>query len=364
MPSHIKPYSYRCPRCATLTCSLPCVKRHKKWAQCNGVRNPAAYIRISDLATPAGIDHDYNYLTSIEREFDKAEDAVESRGVILKKDERKPGQVFYKGEVNLKAGLERACVLVTKAPKGMSRAKTNLTAWSKTLKRLIWTVEWCFADGSKELGQCREDTSIQSHYEALARSKASRPAKRKGGYTNRGTKKKSRQTEQQQSTSCQAGSADENASPRVEENFDNVSIKQEQTESTSVARDVTHFDESSLASQSSAPLSFYLHTPSLPSAKKVVAPLVPEDTLSSCLKDRLVLEYPTIYIFDLVIGHPLPEGFMTEEEYFKTSRKALVAELEEGEIEEKKPMKDEEPTLDQIDEKRLMEVLGKDLGRA
>ncbi len=125
--SHVKPHNYRCPRCSTLTCSLPCIKRHKQWAECNGVRDPSVYVKQKDLATPKGIDHDYNYLTSIERELDHAERNATSRGVILVDDVPSREHRYEKGEKALEAALERCGVIVVRAPKGMSRSKLNAT---------------------------------------------------------------------------------------------------------------------------------------------------------------------------------------------------------------------------------------------
>ncbi len=130
--SHNRPHKYRCPRCFTLTCSLPCIKRHKQWAQCNGTRDPAAYVKRADLATPSGIDRDYNYLTSIEREFDRAERDATSRGVSLAEEgPKRKNRDYAKGEAALEAAIEKCGVIVVKAPKGMSRAKQNKTHWSK-----------------------------------------------------------------------------------------------------------------------------------------------------------------------------------------------------------------------------------------
>ena len=128
--SHVRSYKYRCPRCSALTCSLPCIKRHKQWAQCNGVRDPAVYVKQKDLATPKGIDHDYNYLTSIERELDRAEREATSRGVILAdSSDRKANK--KRGEASLEAAVEKCGAVVVKAPKGMSRSKQNETSITK-----------------------------------------------------------------------------------------------------------------------------------------------------------------------------------------------------------------------------------------
>jgi len=130
LSSHVKAHRYRCPRCSSLTCSLTCIKRHKQWAQCNGVRDPSVYIKRADLATPKGIDHDYNYLTSIEREIDHAERDASSRGVVLEENLNK-NKNKQKGEVHLETAIEGCGVIITKAPKGMSRSKQNYTACTK-----------------------------------------------------------------------------------------------------------------------------------------------------------------------------------------------------------------------------------------
>ncbi|KAL8983130.1 MAG: hypothetical protein Q9177_005064 [Variospora cf. flavescens] len=110
-------------------------QRHKQWASCSGIRDPAVYIKRSDLATPKGIDHDYNYLTSIERQIDSAERDCESRGILLfgegQNDAKRKGQNPLKGEVSLENAIKRCRVVVDKAPKGMSRQKQNATCWDR-----------------------------------------------------------------------------------------------------------------------------------------------------------------------------------------------------------------------------------------
>ena len=87
-------------------------------------------MKRADLATPKGIDHDYNYLTSIERELDHAEKDALERGFVLEEETRRSKRPM-KGETKLNAAFERCRVIVTKAPKGMSRRKQNETFCSK-----------------------------------------------------------------------------------------------------------------------------------------------------------------------------------------------------------------------------------------
>lgn len=105
------------------------------------MRDPATYKKRSDLATASGIDHDYNYLTSLERELDRAERDATSRGVLLEQETSGNAAKIHwrakglhgpeKGEVPLKAALERSRVIVVRAPKGMARSKQNETHWMK-----------------------------------------------------------------------------------------------------------------------------------------------------------------------------------------------------------------------------------------
>ena len=88
-------------------------------------------MKRADLATPKGIDHDYNYLTSIERELDFAEKNALSRGFVLEEEKKIQRRNPVKGETQLNAALERQRVIVTRAPKGMTRSKQNGTICSK-----------------------------------------------------------------------------------------------------------------------------------------------------------------------------------------------------------------------------------------
>lgn len=44
-----KAAKYCCPKCSTRSCSLPCVKQHKKKEECDGVRNKAAFVSLADF---------------------------------------------------------------------------------------------------------------------------------------------------------------------------------------------------------------------------------------------------------------------------------------------------------------------------
>ena len=338
-----------------------------------------------------------------------------SRGVVLLDGEGKKKDTLVKGEVNLKAALERCGVIVARAPKGMSRNKRNGTRWLKGSHCLEWTVEWVHPDGRKELAQCRETLPIIGAYGYLD---SMRPKKRKEDIDANQARPKRRRKHFVNDQAAQSSTlGPEGGIPKSAEALDHApDDRQKETETggdraidrghTSKDRDMPA-DGGSSAKNADAPtsnghrecqapteapkanlkepnidnaskhsdsvplpsaekLSFYLHTPSLPCPHIVLAPIKPEANLSSLLPTRLVLEYPTIYVFKQIAEEKPPDGFLTEEEFYKMARKEIIEELDEGEIVEESQFTREEQGVEMqveaLDEKKLLEVLGKDLG--
>lgn len=89
-------------------------------------------MKKSQLVTPAGIDHDFNFLTSIERDMAKADNYVNSDKVASARSSKHswtaPNQ---KGQVSYQH-LEATGVEVIRAPKGLSRQKDNKSHRSRT----------------------------------------------------------------------------------------------------------------------------------------------------------------------------------------------------------------------------------------
>ena len=366
-------------------------------------------MKRADLATPSGVDHDYNYLTSIEREFDKAERKANSRGILILENEGRKDRPI-KGLASLKAGLERSEVVVARAPTGMSRSKSNGTKWLKGSRCLEWTVEWVHPDGKKDLWPCTETLPILTAYKSLESYKAKardgpnanhrKAKKRKKSSVDSSNEKilsPSNNTTDQNpvgSSIWQGGEKskkwtmfddhgareaenvirDENATKEGSHSVDQVHplsangiCKTQDINGISTVNSIlsNHSHEIHRStSTTEAKLSFYLHTPSLPSRHIVLAPIDTDATLSKTLSHRLVLEYPTIYVFDQITEGKPPEGFITEEEYYRTARKEIIQELEGGEVPDEGPAggrdQGSEMGLGQVDEKKLLEVLERD----
>ncbi|KAI1245227.1 hypothetical protein MGN70_012117 [Eutypa lata] len=159
---------YKCPRCGTRTCSLPCIKKHKNWSSCNGERDPTVYIPVSKLRTDAGIDHDYNFLTKIERSVEIAEKILRDERDILPQEDNNTQQPnkrarLHKGrsrgrvtlnensrrwDRNSLQRLQRLGIRVSSVPFGMSRSKDNKSSWNKRTNSINWQVEWMVLDSA------------------------------------------------------------------------------------------------------------------------------------------------------------------------------------------------------------------------
>lgn len=113
------------------------------------MRDPAAYLRRNELATPAAFDRDFNFITGIERTIERADRDAENRGVHIDHDyveggadgeedngnakKRKrannDGSGLVKGEAGFLRGSQTSEVHVIRAPKGMTRNKQNTSRW-------------------------------------------------------------------------------------------------------------------------------------------------------------------------------------------------------------------------------------------
>lgn len=214
---HREPPKYRCPRCSVRTCSLPCTKKHKAWASCSGERDPAAFVPRQRLVTDAGVDHDYNFISSIERAKERFEKTVvddkrllgeaEVRGPKPGQEDRRFEKVWYGDQLVhepavasaaaarggggrggrwggglqarfdqlVRQRLRRNDIRVLTMPKGLSRQKENKTAWNRRTNTINWQVEWLLFNiagtGTKDDGPvrvCHKSLDEKPLYRALA----------------------------------------------------------------------------------------------------------------------------------------------------------------------------------------------------
>ncbi|EEH47270.2 uncharacterized protein PADG_03368 [Paracoccidioides brasiliensis Pb18] len=371
------PPKYKCPRCATPTCSLPCSKRHKLWSQCSGVRDPAAYLKRSELATPAAFDKDFNFISGIERYVERAERDAENRGIELVREDgdsnqrcKKRTEPVKKGEVALLRGVENAGVKVVRAPKGMSRGKQNMSYWHKKHKCLSWTVEWILVDdhqSQKALNKCLESTAVAVAFSRTSLSKqhgeemiTPSPAKKRklDSYngpplppsTANDTRSSIPNSQDEPSDSQtphlhilspipQDPTPDPNPDPKESANLEtNRAISPANRTDIANTDNTADDHDPNLVSNHPPALPqqkqnhyFYLHRPQSRSRVPVLIPLATESvTLSDALRSRVVLEFPTFYVLPWAPKELPEDRFMLEEVYLRGNDEGGEEELGEG----------------------------------
>ncbi|KAJ8106826.1 hypothetical protein OPT61_g9285 [Boeremia exigua] len=358
--SNVKESKYKCPGCSARTCSLPCVKRHKQWAQCSGKRDPTKYIKKSELATPAGIDHDYNFLSGIERDLEKSEKSVTEKGLDVKLKAKPQGDQTQALENHLAA----AGIKIIRAPKGMSRSKENKTHRSKSgNKNVIWTVEWIAADKTRTLTQSSAVEPVYRlhplHESPLAKKKRKLEAETSTP-TNPGVHQDVAGSQEAQIMPVPAES---NAEPsKLSPSISTSPATKQSTASTKAQPDAAKG-----GSSTEERFDFYLLRPRTSSSRRVLIPLTSSDTLGDALRGCTIEEFPTIYYF-LPATPKLPDGFMLDEDYRK----------EEGEQQKEfeELMRDVDPEIlrrlrdngsssnvdEEVNSKKILDVLKQDLG--
>ncbi|KAK4973596.1 Box C/D snoRNA accumulation [Elasticomyces elasticus] len=141
---------YKCPRCKVQTCSLPCYKKHQQRASCNGQRDPASYLKKSQLATPSGLDQDFNYLKGIERSIDHASETLLKPADGGTHQNLRKVSTGWRPDSRLQKYLTENSITQERAPKGMQRQRQNTTRTTKG-DRVLWTVEWKTLDAGQEV---------------------------------------------------------------------------------------------------------------------------------------------------------------------------------------------------------------------
>ncbi|KUJ23042.1 uncharacterized protein LY89DRAFT_776861 [Mollisia scopiformis] len=321
---HIDPPKYTCPRCSAQTCSLRCAKRHKLWASCNGVRDPTVFKPISEVATPSGIDHDYNFLHGIETQIQRSEKVlIEDLGIVEAEelerarkgvDEREFQQRHAedqaKGEVQITKVLKEKNIRVIKAPKGMRRNQENTTNWNRKHRCMNWQVEWIRApNGERTLYKALDKHSLGDAFDIMFEEE-----RKLNMSKEEKTAEKKRKAADRSAKSPKKARLEENAISEVSTLQNPETGAWNVTPIYSIPELV--YTEPPIP-EKHRDYHFYIHRPLTPASyPKVLAPLDTSKSLSDLLRNRDLLEFPTIHVLDEGPGR-LPSTFMLENDYLK-----------------------------------------------
>ena len=262
----------------------------------------------NQLASPAGIDHDYNFLSGIERTLNRPETLPPEKCVRVRAPRNtstaRNELVIQSRGRNLQRHYRIAQVVVKNAPVGMSRQKLNKTQWNGIDRCIYWTVEWTSSTGTRKIGACDEIRTLADAYTHTFRPQLTKKERRrKRKRDNKMGSEESRPLSDQQPPPQSAG-----LQPCTEQ------VSRQSPEPESLAEPPAWNEADGFSSPES--VHFYLHKAFTNSAKPVLIPVESSSTISACLRKRTILEFPTFY----ALPYPpdqLPQDYMSDPEYFK-----------------------------------------------
>jgi hypothetical protein len=282
---------------------------------------------MSELATPSGIDHDYNFLHSIEHRLERSGKLLVEEIYAMSKGEldcarkgedeerwRRSHVREERGAVNVKRKLhEMKCNVIT-APKGMRRNKENTSSWNGKHQTIHWQVEWMRGEpAERTLYRVLGDHEVGKAYDLMCEEERilnMSPEEKRADKKRKAVEFKARKAKKVRQ--------DKNHIPELS----TVPLLQDPGSRT---WSFTPFymalpeisEEESLEPEPAFLRNYhlYLHRPLTPSSfPKVLVPLDPNKCLTDLLRGREVLEFPTIHVLDCP-PEDLPEKFMLEGQY-------------------------------------------------
>ncbi|XP_064458758.1 box C/D snoRNA protein 1-like [Ornithodoros turicata] len=130
---------YCCPRCSTRSCSLPCVKLHKRNQECDGIRDKTAYVPLSDF-TDLDLLSDYRFLEESTRVVDTAHRSGSTLGVAARRG-------FLPGHLHkLQTASRQKGIQLKFLPKCFTKRRENTSWYDIKEKCTYWHIVWEFVD--------------------------------------------------------------------------------------------------------------------------------------------------------------------------------------------------------------------------
>ncbi|KAF2967115.1 hypothetical protein GQX73_g6424 [Xylaria multiplex] len=277
-------------------------------------------IILHKLKTDAGIDHDYNFLTNIERSVERAERVLrDDRDILPQEVSQPPPQKktrFNKGQSRGRTTvddgprkwdrvaiqrLRHLGIHVSSVPYGMTRSKENKTSWNRRTKTINWQVEWLLFDGTdtkiplkRILHKTLDETPIQVAFvEALEYDRQKQLTDRE-----RAEEKKALRKQQAVGQWPQDSTSTWQSSSCLLQNYTNGSWSGSDPDGLHTSKNKYRF---------------LLLKPKTPSREpQRLVPLDASGGLCSLLSGQEIVEFPTIYVLP-ASATGLGEGYIIEE---------------------------------------------------
>lgn len=151
---------YTCPRCGVKTCSLPCVKSHKKDAGgCSGVRDKTVMVLKEDMDNLTLLS-DYRFLEEIDHKLEDNQRHPLRRYIVPRQIKGKPELPFFLN--NLRNEAAKRGTTLRFLPNHFSKHKENSTRFIAKEGIIRWHIKWVFhqADITFTNTQVDENTPI------------------------------------------------------------------------------------------------------------------------------------------------------------------------------------------------------------
>jgi hypothetical protein len=251
-----------------------------------------------------------------------------------------------------------------KAPEGLARNRQNKSHWAGQSKGVAWTTEWVHYDGRKRNTIVFESSTVAEAFHNVFARKPIHNQKRKRGNSETG----SAPVAGRDVPSVQAN-GDGDTRQKTVEKVQDIPLDMDSGPSDpapvsrATVKPTSDDDQTNMRQRVTAQppedIYYYLFKPHTTSKVKCLIPVAADSKLVDVLRNRTLLEFPTLYI-RREPPDALPEPFVTEEKYNELygldvstnlPKYAPNDEMEEGEVID----------LQGIDEKKVLEVLQKDL---
>ncbi|XP_010276815.1 PREDICTED: box C/D snoRNA protein 1 [Nelumbo nucifera] len=131
------PSKYRCPGCHLRSCSLPCVKAHKKRTSCTGKRDRTQFVPLSKFDDNLLIS-DYNLLEEAKRVAEASQRRRNGWSVGYPSF-RLPHRLYL-----LRNAASKRRTRLLFLPSGMTRREKNQSRYDQRKESISWTIEWRF----------------------------------------------------------------------------------------------------------------------------------------------------------------------------------------------------------------------------
>jgi hypothetical protein len=139
-------FKYKCPRCFIKTCSLNCVKQHKKEKNCSGQKDKFTLEKNVNNFTEKELVRDIKFLNEAIRETNCA-----SKKVFNMTDDEEKREKEKKNKYNRKCAKKFRNVTLHCSPMIMKRFSENKSYIDYKNKKFFWTTKFIFnlPDGKK-----------------------------------------------------------------------------------------------------------------------------------------------------------------------------------------------------------------------